>query len=94
MSLIDSILAPLIETVRAEAQDLLSGLEERAERAVRRLTRAVRLTFAEFALWLIATGLLFSGLLVLLTRFYPTDVVLIGAGIVLGYIALLIRMIR
>ena len=94
MSLLDSILAPLVEAVRADAQNLFSDLEERARRAVDRLTRVVRLTLAEFALWFVAAGLLFTGIIVFLTRFFPVDAVLIGAALLLAYVAILIRMIR
>lgn len=94
MSLVDTILTPLVEVVRAEAQNLLSDIEEKARGAINRLTRAVRLTLAEFALWMVATGLLFSGILVFLTRFFPVDGVLVGAALLLAYVALMIRMIR
>ena len=94
MSLLESITAPIVEAVRAEAEHLFSGIEEKARRAVNRFTRIIRFTLAEFALWSVAAGLFFAGIIVFLTRFFPADAVLIGTAFLLSYVALLIRMLR
>lgn len=94
MSLLTGIIEPLVETVRAEAQNMLSDVEEQARAAVQRITRTVRLVITECLLWFAAAALLFAGIIVFLTRFFPTDAVLIGTALLLAYAALLIRMIR
>ena len=94
MSLLDSILLPIVETVKLEARHILSDIEENARGALARLTRTVRFVLAEFALWLVAAGLLFAGILVFLMRFFPVDAVLIGAALLLGYFALMLRLLR
>lgn len=94
MKLLEGLFAPLIDTIRAEARHMLSELEENARRALERMMRAVKLTIAEVALWTFASVFLLAGIMVFLTRFFPTDAVLIGTALILSYLALLIRIAR
>ena len=94
MSMLASFIEPLVEAVRSEAKNMLSDVEEQARAAVRRITRTVRLVIAECLLWFSAVALLFTGSIIFLTRFWPTDVVLIGTALLLAYLAVIVRMLR
>lgn len=94
MSIVDALFGPILDMVRAEARRMLSELESDAQRAIDRIVRSVRYTFTEVLLWSFASVFLLAGVLIFLMRFFPADGVLIGTAVLMGYLALLVRMRR
>jgi len=72
----------------------MRGLERRIGQVFARFKRRIYKSVFEMVFWILSVVLLFGGLSLFLSRFFPLDLVIIGFGLLSIYIALIVRMIK